>query len=84
MDKGPHLIHLCLFYINLFRRYNINLFYLLFLEILLIYLPDPICRFFKIAVTESFEIPDIRPVARVPVQSMASLRTCSLTFGSHA
>ena len=27
----------------------------------------------KIAVTESFDMPNIRPVARVPVQSMASL-----------
>ena len=44
----------------------------------------PSFPFFKMAVTESFAIPNIRPVARVPVQSMANLRTCSLTFGSHA
>ena len=44
----------------------------------------PSFSFFKMAVTESFAIPNIRPVARVPVQSMASLRTCSLTFGSQA
>ena len=71
------------FPVLLFRS-NINFFYLMLLDIFLIDLPGPAFRFFKIAVTESFAIPNIRPVARVPVQSMASLRTCSLTFGSQA
>ena len=84
MDKGPHLIHLRRFQIYPFGRYDVDRFYLMFLNIFLIYLPGPTFRFFKIAVTESFDIPNIRPVARVPVQSMASFRTCSLTFGSHA
>ena len=84
MDKRPHLVHLRSIQMNLFRRYDVHLFYRMFLDIFLIYLPSPTFRFFKIAVTESFDIPNIRPVARVPVQSMANLRTCSLTFGSHA
>ena len=82
MDKGPHLIHFRTFKVNLFRRYDVNFCYLMLLDIFLIDLPGPIFCFFKIEVTESFEIPNIRPVARVPVQSAANLRTCSLTFGS--
>ena len=84
MDKRPHLVHLRPFQIHWFRRYNVDFFYLISPDIFLINLPGPAFRFFKIAVTVSFAIPNIRPVARVPVQSMASLRTCSLTFGSHA
>ena len=84
MDKGPHLIHFRPFQINLLRRYNVDFFYLMLPDMLLIHLPGPAFRFFKIAATESFARPNIRPVARVPVQSMASLRTCSLTLGSQA
>ena len=84
MDKGPHLIHFRPFQINLLRRYDDDFFYLMSPDIFLINLPGPAFHFFKIAVTESFAIPNIRPVARVPVQSMASLRTCSLTFVSQA
>ena len=82
MNKRPHLIHLCTFQVNLFGRYDVNFCYLIRLDIFLIDLPGPIFCFFKIEVTVSFDIPNIRPVARVPVQSMANLRTCSLTFGS--
>ena len=82
MGKGPHLIHFYTFKVNLFRRYNVNFCYPMRLDVFLIDLPDPIFCFFKIEVTESFAIPNIRPVARVPVQSAANLRTCSLTFGS--
>lgn len=84
MDKGPHLIHFRTIQINFFRRYYVNFLYWMLLDICLVYLPGPAFRFFKMAVTESFAIPSIRPVARVPVQSMANLRTCSLIFGSHA
>ena len=84
MDKRPHLIHLCFLRIYLFRGYDVDFLYLMLQNIFLIYLPDPTFRFFKIAVTESFEIPNIRPVARVPVQSIVNLRTCSRTFGSQA
>ena len=47
MDKGPHLIHFRPIQINLFRRYYVNLFYLMFLDIFLIYPPSPAFRFFK-------------------------------------
>ena len=82
MDKGPHLIHFRTFQVNFFGRYDVNCCYWMLLDICLIDLPGPMFRFFKIEVTESFAIPNIRPVARVPVQSAANLRTCSLTFGS--
>ena len=84
MDKGPHLIHFRPFQLNLFRRYDVDLFYRMLSDIVLVNLPGPAFRFFKIEVTESFAMPKTRPVARVPVQSMASLSTCSLTFGSQA
>ena len=84
VDKRPHLIHFSCFQVYLLRGYDIYLFYLIFLDIFLIYLPSPALCFFKIEVTESFEIPNILPVARVPVQSMDSLRTCFLTCGSQA
>lgn len=54
------------------------------LDICLVYLPGPVFCFFKIEVTESFEIPKIRPVARVPVQSIANFTTCLRTSGSYA
>lgn len=54
------------------------------MDICLVYLPGPVFCFFKIEVTESFEIPKIRPVARVPVQSIANFTTCLRTSGSYA
>ena len=42
----------------------------------MIYFPIPIFIFFNIAATLSLEIPDILPVARVPVHSTAIFNTC--------
>ena len=47
MDKGPHFIHFGTFQVNLFRRYDVNFCYLMFLDIFLIDLPGPIFCFLK-------------------------------------
>ena len=86
VDKRPHFVHFRTIYIDLLRRYHRYLYFLIrmLLDILFVYLPQSWFRFFKIAVTVSFEIPRIRPVARVPVQSVAMTKTCRRTFGSYA
>lgn len=83
VDKRPHLVHFRLIHFYLLRAHHRYLYFLILmlLDILFVYLPQSRFCFFKIAVTVSFEIPRIRPVARVPVQSTAIFKTCCRTSG---
>ena len=82
-NKHPHLIHLHLSHQSLIRADNFNLNTTTFhaVYIVIIYLPGPLLCFFKIAVTVSLEMPNMRPVARVPVPFTDIFKTWLRTFG---
>ena len=90
MIKAPHFVH---FNRQILARIgervmNLNFQRLVRVgsvrEVAFIYLPDDIFRFFKIAVTVSFEMCKTLPVSLVPDPFIIMFKACSLTPGLQA